>query len=416
MANILVDKWPESKEEIYDNKQWVPKEWTIGEPITKEKLQNLDDGIAVLATQIKAILGEFNPSSLDNAQLNASRLDIIQKWITAAEDGTYDLTKGSIAARLANIDTLNTTQNNRLNSIESVNSTQSTDISSLKTRATDIEALNTTQNGRLNNIESKNTEQDSRLDTLESTTSAHTTKLSAIETLNTTQDNRLTNLENRADNIETLNTTQNNRLDTLTTDINSLETKVGDGDVGIYGDISNTIRHLSDTVARLDPTGSAEAVGFLVSEVWGQTFSTDTDFTANSRIDDLETTTQSLGTQLTTLASEKEELKQKLATTDAKIPIELYEAKNTSASDTIVLDTTPRDKSIFFIAIPLGTLGTSNLKLETNDITFRDTNNTTVTIKKNFSESLIAKYPPNSLISIYRNGANAYAYNVPMIL
>lgn len=618
----LINKWPQNKESFYDNKQWEAKSWTIGEPITKEKLQNLDDGIAVLATQMKAVLGEFNPSSLDGAQLNASRLDKVQEWITGSTSGTYSGT--NVVSRLSAIDTLNTQQNNKLAAIiseiggtgnDGTNTTYG-GTSRIDSIATEVWGSNTvsgtsridkndnriaalanelgggTPDGtsttypaaatRLDDLEKEiggtrsagNGYTNSRIDTLESTTSAHTTKLSAIATEvwgtdttngdsridklttelygsnttnydstsrldsaitklstittelygsdNTSVTSRLDDLEKeiggtrtsnstgysnsridtlesistsygtRLTNIETKNTAQDNkltaimselggtgndgsnttyggisRLDSIITEvwgsnttsgnsrldsiethnatvdkaiaaiknelggtyvensgftnsrIDSLEQKVGNGVIGTDSDISAAIRRLSDTVAGLDPTGSAEAISFLVSEVWGQTFSEDTDFTANSRIDNLETTTQNLGTttqnlgtQLSTLATGQEELEQNLAATNTKIPIEMYVATNSSASDTIVLNAAPRDKSIFFIAIPQGTLGTNNLTLQTPDIQFNN-----VLINRIYNGSgMKIKYSAGSLISIYRNGANAYVYNVPMVL
>ena len=736
----LITKWPDSTSSLYDNKQWNWNEWAIGSPITQSKLENLENGVGILATQMKAVLGEFNPSSLDGVQLNASRLDKVQEWITGGSATIYSGT--NIASRLNSIETLNTQQNNKLAAIISeiggtgsdgsstiYGGTSRIDKNDNKIAAIAAELGGGTPDGtsttyptaatRLDDLEKEiggtrsagNGYTNSRIDTLENTTSAHTTKLSAIATeiwgtdttsgdsridkltteiygsnvadysatsridsaitklsaitielygsdstsvtsrlndlekeiggtratgsgytnsridsleshdstldkaiaaikneiggtyventgfttsridnlqkwitgdetgsynktidsdgsnsvmkrldtidsTDTAQNNKLAAIMNelggtgsdgttdeyggtsrldsvisevwgtniisdnsridniethdasvdkaiaaikaeiggtyvedngftnsRIDDIEALNTTQNERLDSIEDEssaqntkitaiateiwgsdttsgnskldtiiteiygsnntsvfsrlddlekeicgstitrtpdgtgytnsrIDSLELKVGDGAIGTDNDISAAIRRLSDTVAALDPTGSAEAVGFLVSEVWGQPFSEDTDFAADSRIDILEATTTSHGSQIAALASRADTIQSNLESTDAKIPIELYIATNSSASDAIVLDAAPRDKSIFFVAVPHGTLGTNNLTLQTNDIQFNN-----VQVNRTYSgDGMQIKYAAGSLISIYRNGSNAYAYNVPMVL
>lgn len=416
----LIDKWPQNKEDFYDNKQWEAKNWSIGEPITKEKLQKMDDGIAILATQVKAILGEFSPESLDGAQLNASRLDKVQEWITGSSSTDYSDT--NIVSRLSGIDTLNSTQNNRLSSIESVNTTQSTDISSLKTRATNledrattIETLNSTQNGRLDSIESKNTEQDVRLD--------------GIDTLNTSQNTEIADLKTRATNIESVNTAQNTEISSLKTratnlesitdshneSISNLTSIIGNGTTG-YNDLTEAIIAITEIEGFNDLSAYREILNYILQEIWGdgETLS-NIDYNIDSRIDILNNqinSTNGLLKQVQTLATGQSTLEQNLVATDAKIPIEMYITTNSSASDTLAINASPRDKSIFFIAISQGTLGTNNLILQTNDIQFNN-----ITIKKTYNgEGIKIKYAPNSLISIYRNGSNAYVINVPMAL
>lgn len=399
-----------------------------------------------------------------------SRLDDLEKEVggTRTSNGTgytnsridtLESTSTSYGTRLTNIETKNTAQDNKFAAIMSELGGTGNDgtnttyggTTRLDTVITEVWGSNTTSgNSRLDNIETHDASVDKAIAAIKNelggtyveNSGFTNSRIDAIEVLNTTQNNRL-------DTIETLNTTQNNRLNTLTTEIygsndtsvasrlddlekeicgetitrtenggynnsriDGLELKVGNGAIGIDSDISAAIRRLSDTVVTLDPTGSAEATSFLVSEVWGQSFSENTDFTANSRIDNLETTTQNLGTQLTTLATEQNELEQNLAAINEKISIEMYIATNNSASDTIVLNAAPRDKSIFFIAIPRGTLGTNNLTLQTPDIQFNN-----VLINRIYNGSgMKIKYSAGSLISIYRNGTKAYAYNVPMVL
>lgn len=115
MANIT--QWPSTP---LDGDQWERNTWDIGTPITKEKLENLEEGIAVLATQMRALLNEFEVEEIDptTIQLNSSRLDTIQTWITALEDGTYDFSKGSIASRLQAIETTDKTQERALTAIK----------------------------------------------------------------------------------------------------------------------------------------------------------------------------------------------------------------------------------------------------------------------------------------------------------
>lgn len=425
----LINKWPQNEESFYDNKQWEAKSWTIGEPITKEKLQNLDDGIAVLATQMKAVLGEFNPSSLDGAQLNASRLDIIQKWLTAAEDGTYDLTKGSIAARLANIDTLNTTQNNRLNSIESVNSTQSTDISSLKTRAanlenraTDIETLNITQNGRLDSIESKNTEQDDRLDD--------------IDTINTNQNTEITNLKTRTTNIESVNNTQNNRLTAIENELSgngtgtsgssrldNMQTWIAGGSTSAYTGtaISARLNNMQTWITgtadgsynkngigeRLDSLESSRianenTIGKLETEILGP----DKDY-GNSRIDQLDTGLSAINSTVTAHESRIS----RIETGAVAAKILNYTTTNNADSDSLILPTNSIiDKnSIAMIFLNVNTLGL-------NDITVQD-NIATYNVKVNNNTNLHARFSTGSLLGLYRGDTNdIYMFNAPLAI
>ena len=186
----LITKWPDSTGTLYDNKQWNWNTWLTGTPITQKKLENLENGVAILATQMKAVLGEFNPTSLDDAQLNSSRLDSIQTWITGTSSTTYSGT--NIISRLSSTDT---------------------EITNLKTRATSIESINTSQNNRLTALENElngsgtGTSSSSRLDNLQTwitgTSSGNYSGSSIISRLKNFDD---LNINSRLGTLETDNT------------------------------------------------------------------------------------------------------------------------------------------------------------------------------------------------------------------
>ena len=385
----LIDKWPQEIEEFYDNKQWEAKNWSIGEPITKEKLQKMDDGIAILATQVKAILGEFNPSSLDDAQLNASRLDIIQKWITALENGTYDLTKGSIAARLDSIAT------------EVWDSNTTTGTSRIDKNDNKIAAIaNELGGGTPDGTSTTYPTAATRLDDLEKEIGG--TRSAG----NGYTNSRITALENELSGSGT-GISGSSRLDNLQTWIAGASTSTYNG-AAIATRLEDIDTLDSQQNGRLDTQGSN--IDKIKNEVWGE----NKDYSDISRIGDLDERTgavESLSSSNESRIGEAESRIERIEGGAIAAKILNYTTTNTSASDNLILPTNSLlDKnSIIMIFLNAATLGTNNL-------TIRDSTNVEYSIKINNS-NLKAKFAAGSLLGIYRGNTNdIYMFNAPLAI
>jgi len=447
MAIKVKSSWPGNTTDFYrinesEGINWTWQDWPTGSPITQGKLQNLENGVAILATQMSAILGEIGDAlTLDKAgdiQINSSRLDeltttiyggldtskpsrlddlekeICGKTIARSTNGAgYEITRiDALTKNLYGNYTTDYTGDSRLDNIQKwiTNSTTGTytgtcldqrigGIEAVSTqqsnRLTAIEALSTTQNGKLDSVENKNTEQDGRLNTLESTASTHTTKLNAIETLNTAQNNRLTALENELSGTST-GTSGTSRLDNLQTWITGSST-------GAYNDeaISTKLGKIKQWILGTSATDYTNA------------------YSVEERLQNAENLNKQINDQngiLTTVnrhTSEINRLINEIETSTVTSKIPLLRATNTTASDTITLASTAilTPEAITLIMLNAGTLGKKYLEIQdpsgTVKYTVYVTNNTQLT----------AKFSAGSLLGIYLNSdAKAYMFNAPLAL
>lgn len=142
----LINIWPENQSEAFDNKQWKQNEWPIGSPLTREKLENLESGIAILATQMSAIMKEIGAETFDDLILNKTRIDkLVALVLGKNEDGAKptDLSPTRIDDLEAEIGGTRDSSNGGYNNSR---------IDVLEERATAIENVNATQDKKLDII------------------------------------------------------------------------------------------------------------------------------------------------------------------------------------------------------------------------------------------------------------------------
>ena len=108
-------------------------EWQVGESITRNGMNRIENGLEEAYLNINALMEELGGTK-DGIHITNSRLDLLQTAITGSEDGIYSA-QSSIAARLSSCEDLEAAHTTRLDAIEAINTAQSTNIAALQTKA-----------------------------------------------------------------------------------------------------------------------------------------------------------------------------------------------------------------------------------------------------------------------------------------
>lgn len=217
--------------------------------------------ISTLQSRCTTIEG-VNTTQTTNISTNASAITALQTRCTAIEavDG---LQSTNISTNASGITTLQ----GRVYVNEYDIGVLQTDTASLASRATAIETLNTTQNGRLDTIEALNTTQNGRLDTIEALNTTQDGRLTSIETLNTAQNGRLDGIDTSISGIGTVNSTQTTNIAGHETRIVALEAVAPVVGITAGTNISVT-GTTTKTIAVTDPpTFSSMTVGDAIFNV-----------------------------------------------------------------------------------------------------------------------------------------------------
>lgn len=162
--------------------------WYIGEPVTKEKLQNLEDGITIAMTRLGALKNEVGGSFNDSGSVTGSRIDTLETSLNS------EITQRQALQNRA------TDLESRATSLEKKVGTHTTspDADNLIKRTTDLE------NGLNAEITTRSSE------------------TSALRTRATTLETRATNLENRAGALEARVTKDEETIDEHTENLGIL--------------------------------------------------------------------------------------------------------------------------------------------------------------------------------------------------
>lgn len=167
--------------------------WYIGEPVTKEKLQNLEDGITIAMTRLGALKNEVGGTFNDSGSVTGSR-----------------------------IDTLETNLNNEIEQRQELQNRAT----NLESRATSLEKkVGTHTSPDADNLIKRTIDLETGLDTEITTRSSET---NALRTRATTLETRATNLENRADALEARTTKIETRVAKNEDDIDILNQCCGE--------------------------------------------------------------------------------------------------------------------------------------------------------------------------------------------
>ena len=307
----------------YDGAKWKQHDWSIGETITEEKVENTETGLSMAfgliddiwdeigvqldpqtgelinknSTRIDALMAEMGgtqPSgsaTITNSRIDDlekevggtrsagsgyadSRIDKLETKASAIAVEVYGSDSTSVRSRLDDLEQeiggaradSGGYDNSRLDSLQTwiagtPNATYSG--ATIATRLTNIDTLNAAQNGRLDAIETLNTTQNGRLD--------------AIEALNTTQNGRLDAVEDRATTIENeVWAAGESRLDLLQTALTGTAT-------GSYDDATSVAARLN---ALESYDSAADQLADAIKAEIGGTYVASTGFT-NSRLDSL---------------------------------------------------------------------------------------------------------------------------------
>ena len=213
-------------------------------------------------TQHDASLGELFgiTSTLTNDVISLTNMDNDISTNLNTYKVSNDASVGLINDDITAIQSVDVTQNSRLDAIETLNTNQDG-------RLDAIDVLNISQDGRLDAVESKNVIQDASINLLETLTSSHSTDLSNLTSIQNANVANITTLQGE-------NTTQSSQISTLETQMltkhptinnsNKLNVSyIGNGDVSnaklsalndVRTDVSiqNQINTINDSISGLD--------------------------------------------------------------------------------------------------------------------------------------------------------------------
>ena len=211
--------------------EWWANTWNIGDPITEEKMDAIEQGLIILMTRQQAILREIGGDISEDIEINKSRIDTLTSLIDANKmsaifneiGGTYS--NGAISN--SKIDTL-------INEVWGSSSTSGT--SRIDNLATELFGSNTVSGT-------------SRLDNVISKASALATEIFGSDTTSGTSrvDTNTTNIATNAANIAALATELHMTLNGTNTDfkntrLDNIQTWITGGDTRIYNDTNIATR------------------------------------------------------------------------------------------------------------------------------------------------------------------------------
>lgn len=449
MAQQIIDKdtlnrFPaDAKEQNLNGLHWEVTDWSVGDPITEEKMDNTEQGLIIAFYKLNAILRELDgiigEDATEAIQLNSSRLDALLDEV----GGTIDNNNNIVDSRIDNLwnDLYGSGSNSRLDTViqkaaalatELYGSDTTTGNSRLDLIENMIAALaNELGGGRPDGTSTTYPPTATRLDDLEaeiggtraqgsgysgsrldltdnkikaiaaelggtepdgsSTIYGGTTRLDRIESAiwGEGADSKIGTLVNevygvndgaipvsgasRLDGIDGAITGLNAGLTTLGNKVGTVDFSNSDLEyLRSITDLTNAVSYLAQVINTMEGSGSAIDYSVIIQEVWGSS-STE----GSSRIDALE---------------------------NRPSTIPLYVTTNGGRTDALTIAETPKDQTIFFIAINNGTNGSAALTLGGNNV------------YKDYINQATIKYKEGSLVALYRNGNRYYIFNAPLAL
>lgn len=435
----------DSKEQNLNGLHWEVTDWSIGDPITEDKMDNTEQGLVIAFYKLNAILKELGgligEDASENIQLNSSKLDAIMGEIGGTINSNNEIEGSRIDSIWSDLYGAGS-GNSKLNVIENMIAAlanelggdqpdgASTTYPSTATRLDDLErevggsrAQGQGYNGsRLDLIDNKikaiaaeigGTEPDgtsttyggdTRIDRIESAIWGEGTdsKIGSLinEVYNVNDGTIPTGGDSRLDTIENIlwgeGTSSNNKINRIINELYGVQTGIIPlNEVSRLDTIDDKIGTVDFSNSDLDylksVTNLTSAISYLAQVI-------STMEGSGSAVDYSAIIQEIWGSSSTDGQSRIDALENRPST------IPLYVTTNVEKTDALTIAETPLDQTIFFIAISYGTNGSAALTLSGKNI------------YKDYINQATIKYKEGSLVALYKNGNNYYIFNAPLAL